>query len=145
MNLHQLITHVFADVGVISFVTLMRAVAASVWGIAIWRIWKARHSPVANMAMTAALALVGAEFTLIYHQHFSPNTLAFFVTSAQVAMAIAVMRIFNWLSHHTVANEVSKVKLRRTENCLLTFLESFIAIVVVGAMYFIFTWIESGL
>ena len=135
-----------------NFIIFMRAVTVAVWGVALQRIWISRQSPVANLVMVAALAVMGSVITLILHEAFTAETLAFFLASGQIAMAIAVVRMFRWLSHHPVAmvleREVkaqrenggfwSEWKRRPIYNCLT----ALSTIVGMGTLYFIFVYLD---
>lgn len=136
------------------FILFMRAMTVAVWGVALQRIWVARKSPVANLVMVAALAIMASVLTLIFHHSFSPETLAFFLASGQVAMAIAVIRMFRWLSHHKVALAIEAATTEAALNgglrgefgkrpvysCLM----ALSAILAMGVIYLIFVYIDGA-
>jgi len=131
-----------------AMITMARAVVAAIWSLAVWRIWKVRHSPLANQAMTASLALVATEFLLIYHEHFAPEVLAFFIGAAQVSIAIALMRIFHWVGKHRLAIEYITAKglvSLDDGNTLTTLAGAFLTIMSVGVVYFLLALLEGAL
>lgn len=125
-----------------------RVLVGSAWSLALWQIWKARHAPLANQAFVAALALVLGEVLLIFHKHLPIETLTFFLASAQVVMAIAIVKIFRWAQHltHTERLRVAKMEeyRMRRDGVLKTYCSSILVVTFSGLMYFALTWIEQG-
>lgn len=88
---------------------LSRAGVASTWVLALYQILRSRHAPMANQAFVSACALVLGQVLLIYSIHFPPDILNFFIATAQIVMAISVVKIFRWSSHLT-HKEINRIK-----------------------------------
>jgi len=125
-----------------------RAVVIVAWFLALVQVWHARHSPMANHAFFAALAIVLSEILMIFHKHLAAEYLVYFVSMAQVAMSISFVKIFRWAAHLTEAEQLRIAAMENVmhqrQGLLHTYGSSVLLATVAGVFYFAVVLLEQG-
>lgn len=146
MNVLDIFQAIVSDVSPI--ILLCRAMVTATWSLALFQIWKARNAPMANQAFFAAFSIVLGEILLIFYEHLPMEVLTFFVSMAQVVMAISIVKIFRWSSHLTLPEQyriqASENYRQHKEGLLKTYGSSILTVALAGVIYFTLVWLEAG-
>lgn len=133
----------------ISVLTLIaRAAIFSTWFVALLQIWRTRHAPLANQAFVASLSIVLVQMLLIFHTHLPIEPLVFFISMAQVILAISVVKIARWAGHLTSAEfrriHIMEARMEGHEGLVMKYGKIILTVALSGAAYFLLSWMAQG-
>ena len=125
-----------------------RAAIFATWLLALLQILKSRFAPLANQAFVASLTIVLVQILLIFHEYLPTEGLVFFVSMAQVVLAISIVKIARWASHLTESEykRIHFLEKQRTykQNLLAKYGKCIVIVSLAGFLYFVLAWMAQG-